>query len=108
MEARIVVGGDNAARVSLWDWLFDDPDLRDLLGRDAGIEVGGDAEYVVRTEETVAIWPVLARTLHAWINRWRVTVAVTGPLGRTATIEPGDPKSLVMHVFGVRELSTRG
>ncbi|MEU4243335.1 hypothetical protein [Actinoplanes sp. NPDC026619] len=105
MEARIVVHGTNTERVALWDWLFDDADLRDLLGRDASIEVDAAGEYVVLAEGPVAIWPVLARTLGAWIERWRATVTITGPAGR-AVVSPGRAEAALRQVLGVREFST--
>ena len=106
VEARVTVHGDNTERVALWDWLYDDAVLRGELGRDASIEINGAAEYVVSAEGPTAIWPALARSLAAWINRWQATVTVTGPGGRTAVISAGQAEAALRHVLEVREFST--
>jgi membrane-associated two-gene conflict system component 1 (EACC1) len=107
VEARIAVDGTDADRVALWDWLFDDPDLRDLLGRDASIEVNRRLEYVVIVEGPVAIWAALARSLALWIVRRQVGIRLAGPRGRTATVGPaGDPEMVLRRVLGALEFST--
>ncbi|GIF20077.1 hypothetical protein BJ973_002017 [Actinoplanes tereljensis] len=107
MEARIAVDGTEADRVSLWDWLFDDPDLRDLLGRDASIEVNRRLEYVVVVEGPVAIWATLARSLAYWVVRRQVGIRLAGPHGHSAVVGPdGDPEMVLRRVLGALEFST--
>ncbi|GAA2616591.1 effector-associated constant component EACC1 [Paractinoplanes durhamensis] len=106
MEARISVDGSNADRVALWDWLFDDPDLRDLLGRDASIEVNSLTEYVVSVDGPgAAIWAALAHSLAIWLGRCRAALVIAGPYGATAVVTAGQEVAL-RRVLGVREFST--
>jgi hypothetical protein len=108
VEARIAIEGSDTDRVALWDWLQDDRDLRGRVRRDTAVaagQMGGEIEYVVGAVVGAgAVWAALARTVAIWLVQRRsdVTITVTGPDGRKATISAKrtkDPEAIIREVL---------
>jgi hypothetical protein len=98
MEAKIEFGGDDgSAATSLSAWLRDEPDLRGRVRTvhrpPAAGELGGALQLVVDvvtspSVATGAVLVALSKAVTTWLRERHsdVEVTITGPDGRTATV----------------------